>query len=75
MPLFDIPDEPKPKENGNKIKLKKGETIYTLIKQAEKLVNEKLGNYRDASKCVTSIDKLREFFNNTEDDGIIRDRY
>lgn len=76
MGLFAIPEKIKKEEKPvSKIKLKKGQTIFMLIEQAEKLVNEKLGKYKDTSRCVTNIDDLRNFFNTTENDGIIRDRY
>lgn len=75
MALFSIPKEETVNNTTNKIKLKKGESIYTLIEQAERLVNEKLGKYKDSSRCVTDIEDLKRFFYETEDDGIIRYRY
>lgn len=75
MALFKIPEKPTVEKSAPKIKLKKGQTIFNLIEQADQLVNEKLGKYKDTSKCITNIEDLRNFFNNTEDDGIIRNRY
>lgn len=73
MPLFDLTAfEQAAKEVAEntttpKIKLKKGQTIETLIESARQLVNEKLGAYRDRSKCVTDIEELKKFFNQTEE--------
>lgn len=58
----------KEKNSGSEIKLKKGETISSLIETAKKLVDEKLSNYKDLSKCVTNLDDLKSFFDNTEED-------
>ena len=75
MALFEIP-KVQPKEKVEpKIKLKRGQTVYTLIEQAEKLVKEKLGKYIDTRKCITDISDLKHFFDTTDDDGIIRNRY
>lgn len=73
MALFDIPKKPEntitetQTASTSKIKLKKGQTIQDLVVEARKLVLEKLGNYKDASKCITNIKDLEEFFNNTPD--------
>ena len=68
MPLFEIPkEEVKVKETKTKIKLKKGQTLTDLINQAEMLVNEKLAKYKDASRCITNIDDLKKFFDDTPD--------
>ena len=76
-PLFDIQIDKKvttkvepPKSN---FKLKKGETLDTLIFAARKLVEEKLGKYKNASICVlkSNCDVLDKFFDETPDDGII----
>ena len=75
MALFNIPKQIKKEDPSSKIKLKKGQTIYTLIEQAEKLVNEKLGAYKDVSKCITNIAELRKFFDETPNESIIRNRY
>lgn len=77
MKLFEIPKAyiekkdkiEKPKEVS--IKLKKGETLDTLIVAARKLVEEKLGKYKNTSKCVLDKDKLIRFFNETPENGII----
>ena len=69
MALFDIPEktktEQKPKSNG--IKLKKGQTIQDLVVTARQIVMEKLGKYKDASRCITDINDLRKFFEDTPD--------
>lgn len=69
MALFDIPEktktEQKPKSNG--IKLKKGQTIQDLVVTARQIVMEKLSKYKDASKCITDINDLRKFFEDTPD--------
>ena len=69
MPLFDLPEikQTKPQTTGPNIKLKKGQTINDLVSIATQLVNEKLGKYRDKSKCVTDIKVLKTFFDNTVD--------
>lgn len=68
MGLFKLPPVQKEtKTNSNKIKLKKGQTISSLVEIAKKLVDEKLADYRDASKCITNIEDLKEFFNNTNE--------
>ena len=54
-----------------KIKLSKGQTIDTLIETARKLVEEKLGKYKDTSKCVLQEEELIKFFNETPDGGVI----
>ena len=73
MALFDIPKQvtkqEKPKSGG--IKLKKGQTIQDLVVIARQIVMDKLGKYKDASKCITDINDLRQFFNNTPDDAEI----
>lgn len=74
MTLFEIPKE-KPKEEqpttGSKMKLKKGQTINDLIINARKIVEEKLGKYKDSSKCVTDIFDLQQFFEEIPDDSIV----
>ena len=56
------------KQQPPKIKLKRGQTINDLIQQARDLVNEKLGKYKNTSKCVTNIQDLYQFFNETQDE-------
>ena len=75
MPLFEIPKVAQKVEQPAKIKLKKGQTINNLIEQAEKLVNEKLSKYKEASRCITRLEDLKKFFEDTPDDGIIRSGY
>lgn len=71
MALLDIPGvTPEPpvstkKQNG--IKLKKGQTITGLIEAAKQIVEEKLGKYKDTSKCVIDINELQKFFDETVD--------
>lgn len=54
-------------DNENKLKLKKGESIESLVSIANKLVDEKLKKYKDASKCITDINDLKQFFESTND--------
>ena len=54
-----------------KIKLGKGQTIDTLIISARNLVEEKLGKYKDTSKCVIFEKDLIDFFNQTPADGVV----
>lgn len=56
------------KQQPPKIKLKRGQTINDLIQQARDLVNEKLGKYKNTSKCVTNIQDLYQFLNETHDE-------
>lgn len=70
MALFELPKELKTKKKQDdtpNIKLKKGQTIQDLINEARRLVNEKLANYKDASKCITDIEDLKRFFEETPD--------
>ena len=71
MALFKI-EPPSKQQNIDKsinMKMKKNDSILRLIEQAEKLVNEKLGNYKEASECVLDFDTLDKFFSETT--GII----
>lgn len=54
-----------------KFKLSKGETLDTLIIAARKLVEEKLGKYKETSKCVLEESELQRFFETTPDNGIM----
>ena len=56
-----------PKKKTSKIKLKKGETISSLVEVAKKLVEEKLKNYKDTSRCITDIEDLKKFYDETPD--------
>ena len=77
MALLDIPEKKKKTtstkykdpltQNVPDIKLKKGETLASLIETAKKIVEEKLGKYKNTSKCVIDINELKQFFNETED--------
>jgi len=52
-------------------KFKKGETIDTLIVTARKLVEEKLGKYRETSKCVLDANHIAKFFDETPENRVI----
>lgn len=52
-------------------KFKKGETIDTLINSARKLVEEKLGKYKETSKLVTNSADIIKFFDETPENGVI----
>lgn len=70
MALFDLEEvtqKIEEKQQAPKIKLKKGQTINDLIEQARQIVNEKLGKYKDTSRCVTDINDLYKFFNDTKE--------
>lgn len=68
MALLDIPEsKPTTSSKSSNVKLKKGQTITTLIESAKQIVNEKLGKYKDTSKCVISIEELQKFFDETTD--------
>lgn len=73
MALFEIPKKEKPtnKPTSSSIKLKKGQTIDDLIIAARKMVEEKLSNYKDTSKCITTIEDLTKFFNDTPNNSIV----
>lgn len=73
MALFEIPKTTKStnKTTSSSIKLKKGQTIDDLIIAARKLVEEKLGKYKDTSKCVTDIKTLTKFFDDTPNDSVV----
>lgn len=67
--LFKMEEPEKKPKNvvGSQVKLKKGETIELLIKQAKQLVAEKLGKYKDMSRCVIKLEDLQAFFDSTPD--------
>lgn len=73
--LFELPktqEKSTPQQKtGSRIKLKKGQTVTDLIIQARKIVEEKLGKYKDASKCVLNKEDLLNFFKELPDDAII----
>lgn len=73
MPLFEIAKKVKEEtpKTGSKIKLKKGQTINDLIEQARRIVEEKLKDYKETSKCVINIEDLQQFFNQTPDNSIV----
>lgn len=53
------------------LKLKKGETLDYLIKQARELVESKLAKYKKASITVLSEKALYDFFNETSKESVI----
>lgn len=58
----------KPKQTETKQpKLKKGQTILDLIDEARRLVNEKLGEYKDLTECILTVEELKQFFAETEE--------
>lgn len=61
----------KNRQLGSKMKLKKGQTISDLVDSARKIVEEKLGKYKQASKCVLDIKDVEQFFNEIPDDSIV----
>ena len=75
--LWEIPDKYKEKNEQAlkakepKIKLKKGETILSLIDTARDLVLKKLGKYKDTSRCVLNASEIVNFFNETPENGVI----
>lgn len=72
MALFDIPNKTTKRQSsksGSQIKLKKGDTVESLIQTAKRLVNEKLGKYKEMSRCVTNVEDLQSFFDETPDDA------
>lgn len=70
MALFKLPTQnTQVKSNVQTIdaKLKKGQTIDSLIESARKLVTEKLGKYDSLTELVTDPKELEKFFDETED--------
>ena len=70
MSLFSIPENKKEEVKNDKtlnIKLRKGDSIDTLINQARSLVLEKLSNYKDLSTNIFNKEELENFFNETEE--------
>ena len=67
--LFEIPEETPATETKkeSRIKLKKGDTISSLIDTARQLVMTKLAHYKDTSKLVIDPKELRKFFRQTKD--------
>ena len=58
-------------KSGSQMKLKKGQTVDDLIKQARDMVEQKLAHYKDVSKCVLNKDILIQFFNEVANDAVI----
>ena len=76
MPLFALPDKAeikeankKNKKSGSSIELKKGQTVNDLIEIARNLVDEKLGKYKDKSRCVIDVEDLQSFFDETPENA------
>lgn len=68
MALFEIPPEEKPKpKKQSGLKTKKNQLVEDLLLTARKLVMEKLGKYKDTSKCITNIQDLKDFFAESDD--------
>ena len=72
MALFKLPDKKdtkKSSKSGSQINLKKGDTVESLTMTAKKLVNEKLGKYKEMSRCVTNVEDLQSFFDETPENA------
>lgn len=72
MALFKLPDKSetsKSSKSGSQIKLKKGDTIESLTATAKRLVEEKLGKYKEMSRCVTNVEDLQSFFDETPENS------
>ena len=70
--LIVIPNrEDTTKKKNTELKLKKGETLNAKVAEARRIVTEKLGKYKDTSKCVCDIQSVMDFFNEVTDDSII----
>jgi len=70
--FIDLPEDEPVKVNktsGSRISLKKGDTVFGLIKTAQQLVKEKLGKYKEISRCVIDINELQTFFDSTPDNA------
>ena len=59
------------KKSGSKMTLKKGQTAYSIIEDARRIVDEKLGKYKDTSRCVVNVEDLKSFFDETPDGSYI----
>ena len=78
MALFEIPSEKEIKEqqkrnkkSGSSIELKKGQTVDTIIEMARKIVEEKLGKYKNTSRCVIDVEDLQSFFDETPENAYV----
>lgn len=78
MALFALPDEKEMKEkqkrnkkSGSSIELKKGQTVDTIIEMARKIVEEKLGKYKNTSRCVIDVEDLQSFFDETPENAYV----
>ena len=78
MALFALPDKEEIKEqqkrnkkSGSSIELKKGQTVDALIEMARNIVEEKLGKYKDTSRCVIDVEDLQSFFDETPENAYV----
>lgn len=78
MALFALPDKEEIKEkqkrnkkSGSSIELKKGQTVDALIETARNIVEEKLGKYKDTSRCVIDVEDLQSFFDETPENAYV----
>lgn len=78
MALFAMPSEKEIKEkqkrnkkSGSSIELKKGQTVNTIIEMARNIVEEKLGKYKDTSRCVIDVEDLQSFFDETPENAYV----
>lgn len=65
--VYDDPRDKVSSKTGSQIKLKKGDNPADLGLMARKLVEEKLGKYKDLSRCVVEPEDLQSFFDDTPD--------
>lgn len=78
MALFELPSEEeikskqkKNKKSGSSIELKRGQTVNAIVEMARQLVEEKLGKYKDMSRCVINAEDLQSFFDETPDGAYV----
>ena len=78
MALFATPSKEEIKEqqkqnkkSGSSIELKKGQTVDTIIEMARNIVEEKLGKYKDTSRCVIDVEDLQSFFDETPENAYV----
>ena len=78
MALFVLPDKEEIKEqqkrnkkSGSSMELKKGQTVDALIEMARSIVEEKLGKYKDTSRCVIDVEDLQSFFDETPENAYV----
>ena len=59
------------KKSGSSIELKRGQTVDALIEIARQTVEEKLGKYKDTSRCVIDVEDLQSFFDETPENAYV----